>query len=755
MTTSNISFLPGEADYGDEPLGRYLPRLPVGAVSHWLQDQLPAHSWIIDPFGVSPHLAIEAAQAGYRVLVVSNNPITRFVLETKATPPLAEDMQAALAILAATRRGDERLENHIRQLYQTRCRRCEEMVDAQAFLWERNGQVPYARIYSCPNCQHSGEHPTTPEDAEKINQISPAGLYRARALERVAASDDPNRYHVEEALEAYLPRAVYTLINLVNKLDGLNLSLSEGKYLRTLLLTACDQANNLWRVPAEQYRPRQLTTPPRFMEKNIWLALEDAVNLWATNETAVPLTFWPDTPPETGGICLLEGRIKRISSELGDIPIGAIVSAFPRPNQAYWTLCALWAGWLWGREAIGPFSRVLKRRRYDWAWHTAALYNSLDRLSDMIPEKMSFLGLVTENEAGFDTAALVAADLAGFSLQGTALRVKTGQTQLHWVKQTERSTPSTKSPLKIAIEAIYQIIQQRGEPTSYLYLQAAGLQALSSHSLLSPTTQDQPIKKSMLAANAYNDARQQIRNALAQPGVFIRYQGGKSSIEIGSWWLRRIQENATPLADRVEIALVDLLQKKTAMTFAEIDQTLCHQFTGAQTPDLPLIEAILKSYAEHRPDGLWHLRENDTTPSRRADIKELKVILAEIGERMGFSTQTSPEVDGQVLIWEKAQGRDPLYFYLIASAVLDKIVNHPPHPPEQGVIVLPGSRSGLVLHKRSQNPYLDYLLDGGWRLLKFRSVRRLHENKQLSGENLASHFALDPLGYDDAQLPLL
>jgi hypothetical protein len=91
---------------------------------------------------------------------------------------------------------------------------------------------------------------------------------------------------------------------------------------------------------------------------------------------------------------------------------------------------------------------------------------------------------------------------------------------------------------------------------------------------------------------------------------------------------------------------------------------------------------------------------------------------------------------------------------LIASAVLDKIVRHPAHPPEQGIIVLPGSRSGLVLHKREQNPYLAYLLDGGWRLLKFRAVRSLQDNERLNPESLSSYFALDPLANDDAQLPL-
>ena len=47
-------------------------------------------SWVLDPFGFSPRLALEAARAGYRVLVTVNNPITRFLLEMSARPPLKQ-----------------------------------------------------------------------------------------------------------------------------------------------------------------------------------------------------------------------------------------------------------------------------------------------------------------------------------------------------------------------------------------------------------------------------------------------------------------------------------------------------------------------------------------------------------------------------------------------------------------------------------------------------------------------------------------
>jgi len=751
MTTSNLIYLPKEAVHSQAVLERFLPRFPDGAAARWLETNLPEKGqWVIDPFGASPQLALEAAQAGYRVLVISNNPITRFLLKMAATPPTEEDLQSALADLATARRGSDRMEHHIRELYSTHCDQCGSEVDARAFLWQRDALTPYARIYTCPHCQNSGEFPTTDQDIEKASRLNQSGPHRARALERVAGSRDPNRDHAEEALDAYLPRAVYALISMVNKLDGIELEAREGIYLRALLLAACDRGNNLWRVPKENYRPKQLITPPRFMEYNLWLAVEEAIPIWANSLPATPLTFWPEPPPESGGICLYQGQIRELTQQLDRMPVGAILTALPRPNQAYWTLSALWAGWLWGRDAIGPFAKVLKRRRYDWAWHTTALYSALRRVADLLPPKTPFFGMITENEAGFDAAAMVAADLSGFILDGTALRLKEGQTQMQWHKISSRPDPPDRPQVRLAEDAVRDLLAERGEPTDYLHIQAAVLQSLNQQHALSPPERDPAIHYSTHAAAAYNHSRYLLAETLSPSGPFTRYQGGKSSIEIGKWWSTSLQTDVQPLADRVEMAVVKLFQEHNTLDWEQINIHLCRMFPGLQTPDIPLIHTIVQSYAEEAESGLWQLRPNDTTTARRADIAQIYAILADTGEALGFSV-----VKDQPLVWEQALNGQPLHFYLIASAILGKIINSAEHPPEQGVIILPGSRAGLVMHKRERDPRLDFRLDGGWRFLKFRHVRRLVEAEHLSQDNLASFFALDPLSHDLAQLPLL
>ena len=315
-----MAFIPGVAIKNQEPLSRYLPQIPDGVISTWLSKNVPKGSWILDPFGASPRLIVEAARAGYRVLVTANNPIARFLIEVAANPPKIEDYKSAFAELAGSYKSNERLEPHIRSLYNTRCARCGQIVSSEAFVWEHGASSPYARIYTCPSCGDSGEHPCVPFDTEVLSQFSSSGLHRARALERVVASSDKDRIHVEQALSVYIPRALYALITIINKIDALDISPTDQKCLSMLLLHAFDQSTAMWRYPGQKERRRQLTIPRQFRENNIWDALEQGINIWSAvtpgdTGTSIPQSLWPDEPPESGGICVYEGRLLSISNE--------------------------------------------------------------------------------------------------------------------------------------------------------------------------------------------------------------------------------------------------------------------------------------------------------------------------------------------------------------------------------------------------------------------------------------------------------
>ena len=151
-----FSLIPGIRPENPGPLARFLPPLEDGVVSAWLGENIESGGWLLDPFGTAPRLALEAARAGYRVLVAANNPITRFMLETGTASLPESAFKAALADLAVSRKGEEKLEEHLQELYLTTCTSCAREVPAQAFLWRKGEEAPYGLIFECKECGEGG-----------------------------------------------------------------------------------------------------------------------------------------------------------------------------------------------------------------------------------------------------------------------------------------------------------------------------------------------------------------------------------------------------------------------------------------------------------------------------------------------------------------------------------------------------------------------------------------------------------------------
>lgn len=721
-----LRFYPASAPGPTLPLGRYLPPLPQGMVSSWLAEHVPPGGWLLDPLGASPALALEAARAGYRVLVACNNPILSFMIETLAAAPQAADFHAALAELAMARRGEERLEKHLRELYQTECANCGQAVMAEAFIWQRDAEKPAARVYHCPNCGEEGEQPTTPGDEDRLDLPGSDALHRSRALQRVVMSEDEYREDVEQALSTYLPRPLYVLFTLINKLEGLGLPPERLRLMHALLISAFDAGNTLWPHPVSRARPRQLNVPPQFRENNLWDALESAVGEWTSGgvrQPAVAVTRWPNLPPAEGGICLYRGRIKTLVPLPEELGPHAVVAAFPRPNQAFWTLSALWAGWLWGREAALPLRNVLDRRRYDWNWHTSALHSALAALSRAIPPRTPFFGVIPELNTGFLTAALIAAEAAGFHLEGLALR-DGNLAQAVW-QPGGAITPPAPDLEEIARTAMRHDLLERNEPASYLTVFAAGISALARARAI-------PERMPSIPGDLFTRTQAALNRAFADR-TFLRLYGGSESAseERGWWWLANpAQTDKLPLSDLVEMEIVRYLQKHPDCAFAELERALCEQFTGLLTPPSDLVRACLESYADPltRNPGHWRLRPGETSAARKTDLNAMRSHLDQLGKALGYAVRPEGE---SALVWEEG-GAAAWRFYLMASSIISRFVFNG-ETAQHCLLVLPASRANLLRFKFKHNPRLEEAARG-WHLLSFRKLRDLAAKQELTRE---------------------
>ena len=729
-------------------------------IAHWVPLHAPAGAWLLDPFGFSPRLILEAARAGYRVLVTVNNPITRFLLELAANPPSEIDFKAALAELETSKKGDERLGAHLQSLYLTPCESCGRDVQADSFLWRKGDDVPYAREYTCPHCQDSGERAANAQDIDRAEQIaSTDGLHRSRAFERVAKLYDEDRTYAEEAIQYYLPRPLYFLTTVINRIDGLNLTPERRRALNALILVACDAGNTLWDHPPTRPRPKQLNIPGQFREHNLWIQLERGLSLWSETTSGVACEAWPRKLPESGGICIFEGRLKELAHEVKkEIPIAAVIGSIPRPNQAFWTLSALWAGWLWGREAVEPYKIALRRRRYDWAWNATALHAAFAHLFEILPLGTPFFGLMPEPEPPFLTSAITAASAAGFDLKSVAMRTEHDPVQVMWNRGEQLKREVNDANTDTVRDAILSHLSERGEPASYLHVHAAGLIALAENHALKSKTQE--FDEAMRSTNAM------IQSTLAEDDRFVHYSSGER-VDTGLWGIRNVilseaknlpspgedspsahrpqSDTRDSLADRVEVAIVTFLQKNPESIYLEIENDLYPRFPGLLTPSKRMIYEVLDSYAQ-RTGAAWTLRAEDAASARRTELNTITAMLDLVGKRLNFSTHQQDKVH----VWED-HGKVAFAMYVLASALIGRALAETPYPPEQTIVVIPGGRAALIAYKEQRDPELaERLLK--YRLVKYRLLRTLLEVPVLTRETFEEQIAGDPLEKSKSQM---
>ncbi len=722
------------------PLARFLPADPPGIVHCWLHRNASRTNLILDPFGASPLMALETAASGYTLLTACNNPVVAFELSMLASAPSRDELTTALVELASQKKGEERLEAAIKDLYQTTCASCGETIQASAYLWLKGEPFPHARIYTCPVCGDSGEHPITDEDVVKVQQLQRADrLHRSRALERVLDSGSEDRLAVEEALSVYSPRPLYVLFTLINKLEGMSLTARKRELLEALLLTIMDAANSIWSWPQERERPRQLSTPPQYIEKNLWMELETAVGIWSAFKNRVKVTLWPEMP-EGAGICIHRGRMRDLAREPGAAKVSQIVTVFPRPNQAFWTLCGLWSSWLWGREQAGRFAAVMERKRFDWNWHTSALHAALSPAAALSGPGVRMFGVIPEPAPGLINAVVGAASVSRLNLTGFATMNAVEPVQMEWKTSSMNREFKPVNLQKIIREAIREMLSEIGEPTEYIELHTAAMCALADENAFPPSIQQLTPEKS-------SEIQSVIQTLLADRLFLRRMDATAKDPESGLWWLAQPENTQTPLADRVELEIQDLLISKREILYRELLQNIHQRFPGYLTPPDTLLRHCLESYAifdQHKQ--VWTIKEKELPSSREKNVQEMLDLVDAIARKLGLRSEGDHPI-----IWSLGtRSNTPLYHLVVGrTAAIDRdLLTNLPEGCEI-VFVLPGSRSGLLKFKIERDPFLAEQIAKHCHFLKYRTLRSIAARSDLSLELWKVLIESDPISLEE------
>jgi hypothetical protein len=711
---------------------------------------------VVDLFCQGPTAVREATALNRRVLGFSVNPLLLVVARLGLSRPDATAVSAAFTHLADTLKGDAPLQQHILSLYRSACPTCGASGIAEWFAWDRDGNFPFEKAVRCPNCEGLQEGTPDEEDDAVAHRVQPRGLAYYYALDRVAPPGHQARERAAELVELYTPRNLSALMDITMRLEGLEVEREIKLALTAALLDCFDACSSLDPPDEERSRPRTLRVPSLYLERNVWLCFEDRLTRLLAQESLTPARRAPDVAALVNGtaegytLVSYAARDVRRTIEPGSAAL--IIADPPQPDAVFWALSALWAGWLWESPAAHRLRPFLRRRRFDWEWHWRVLEAALQAAGPLLAPGGHLVTLFSERDEEVLTSVCLAADSAGYALEGWGYSPEAGHRLVwRWAGERREHAPTEAEKLEqdiasAAEETIVRTLRERGEPTTWPLLHASAHAELVGRGLPSRAA---AIPKSNSPALAFiADAVQRAFEAAPLTQVTEREETEKPL-----WWLADTPQIADTLADRVETRVWELLVQKPTWSLEDlVNETYTH-LSGSLTPDFALVLVCIESYSVQE-NATLRLRPEDDPLQRSAEVKTLRRELAELGKQLGFRVKRSRGWDVRWL-----EGGKEIYVFDIsstASLAQHLLTKRAADEGAQRCLVLPGGRSHLANFKLQRDPRLaNIVIMEEWQFIKFRLLRRLLAEEALDRHALKTVLGLDPIAEQEAaQIPL-
>ena len=301
---------------------------------------------------------------------------------------------------------------------------------------------------------------------------------------------------------------------------------------------------------------------------------------------------------------------------------------------------------------------------------------------------------------------------------------------LRFIKPKEKLRPLS-SFISTKFETVVRgvakkIIAERGEPTEI--------------SAMVPDIYTEMGKKGMLIDFKDDD---QISSILHGDGDFVES-------EHGLWWLSADAKSRhnlqIPLSERVETAILSILQKKYKVSYDEVLQTIFEKFPNSLTPSSDNVKAYLEHYAKKTSDGKWkRIPEVDKDEVDKAHTR-LEVILCKLGVRFGYrvycadrsrdselkkmcsdfdiEVENADRVKKIDVLWIK-DGSIKYMFEVENSTSITSALERCSNVKKtdlQRMIVMPKARDKFLARKMKEPMFQDYFQKDKWRILWYESI---------------------------------
>jgi len=238
-----------------------------------------------------------------------------------------------------------------------------------------------------------------------------------------------------------------------------------------------------------------------------------------------------------------------------------------------------------------------------------------------------------------------------------------------------------------------------------------------------------------------------LNNLLTDTAFLRRLEATAQDPESGLWWLVQPDPTRTSLADQLEKELLNWLREEKTLPQNVLNERVFQRFSGYLTPPENLVRTCLESYSTwNDKTGAWQLKENEIFEARERDVQKVRGLVSEISTRLHVRQEGDHPA-----AWHLGTSRqEPIYnLFISVDAILDRKAILSAAETCETVVLIPGSRAGLLKLKLERDPYLRELFSRNIHFLKFRTLRGIAARSDLTLEIWKVLIDSDPLSLEE------